>query len=117
MDAALLDNLLSLPIAFSEAHRVPIFLDQWGIVRNAQGRLAYLRDAQRLLTARGIHWAYWQVACMDDSCGTVRLWYCCYYSTLYYYYCSGGSETSARWRSCATRMAGEGPSSTARRLQ
>jgi hypothetical protein len=38
MDADLLENLLSQPLAFSEAHRVPVFLDQWGIVRGAQVR-------------------------------------------------------------------------------
>ncbi len=60
MDESLLQDLLALPLSFSEAHNVPIFLDQWGVVRDAQGRQAYLSDTQRLLTANRVHWTYWQ---------------------------------------------------------
>ena len=97
----------------------------WTVVRGAQGRIEYLHDAQRLLTARGVHWAYWQVCRVvirsgSGSNATPTKYQCgatpteCYYqilpvTTANYYQLlpittnySGGSGISARWPSCNT---------------
>ena len=71
MDRDLLEKLLAQPLAFSERHGVPIFLDQWGIVRGARGKAAYLRDAQALLSKHEISWTYWQWRQRDFSQMTV----------------------------------------------
>ena len=52
---------LAKVLAFSTNHQVPVFVDQWGVSRDAADDMVkYVKDVLILLEKNHLHWCYWQ---------------------------------------------------------
>jgi hypothetical protein len=57
LDAA--TTYLSYPLAFRAAHKVPMYVDQFGAPTNAAGQLDYERDLVSFCESQDLHWTRW----------------------------------------------------------